>query len=108
MNVASCLPNLLDPEIELNSWIIEHTSLGYFHNQLMGWGPTQSSTDAYDAFERASSTTTSAIHAVNRAQTIGWGVDIIYPTNRYMPRKSYASNFKWKGPPQKKEDEEDY
>ncbi len=36
--------------------------------------------------------------AVAYAEVMGWGFDIMYPTNqKWFVKKNYADNFAWKG-----------
>ena len=43
--------------------------------------------------------------AVAYCEAMGWGYDIMYPTNaRNHVKKNYADNFMWKGPPKEKEE----
>ena len=88
--------------------MMELTSFGYFHNQLMGWSNFSSSVDSFDNFVRMPIYMWSVKMAVDFAEDVGWGLDVQYPKQRYLTKKSYASNFKWKGPPIPAPDEEDY
>ena len=74
----------------------------------MGWGTSQASTDYYDVFVKNTMFLWRADQAVELAKGTGWGFDIVYPRYRRMPKMTYADNFKWRGPPKKVEDEEDY
>ncbi len=88
--------------------MLDVDSLGYYHNQLMGWTTTHASADVYDTFVRLPIMQFSAKMATDHAKTIGWGMSVVYPHESHIPRRLYSDNFKWKGLPVKPEDEEDY
>ena len=42
--------------------------------------------------------------AVEYAQMMRFGVDVMYPTYKYHTKKNYADNFKYKGEPNPEHD----
>ena len=42
--------------------------------------------------------------AVDFCHILGVAYEVSYPHFRYFVKKSYADNFKWKGPPKEEED----
>ena len=75
-------------------WVIEFESWGTYKSPLMGW--TSGTEDQMTKVRYQTQTLTSA---VDLAVSMGWGVDVQYPRNRWHMKKNYSDNFTWKGNP---------
>ena len=83
-----------------NHWAIEFDSAGQWKSPLMGW--TSATADTYSG---VTVRLARLQDAVAYCEAMGWGYDIMYPTNaRNHVKKNYADNFMWKGPPKEKEE----
>ena len=86
-------------------WTIDFDTWGTYKSPLMGW--TSASMDTYSNYKCNMTMKFGKLaDAVAYAEVMGWGFDIMYPTNqRWHVKKNYADNFAWKG---KAPEEEQY
>lgn len=75
-----------------SGWTIDFGSWGHHKSPLMGW-----SRGTQDTFANVQMTFGRLNDAVDYAQAMGWGFDVMQPHYRWHVKKDYASNFKWKG-----------
>ena len=82
-----------------DDWHIEFESWGTYKSPLMHWGRA-----SQDPQSRHIIVASSLQGAINYCIYYGWGYDVLLPRHRWHQRKSYADNFKWKGPPKEREE----
>eukprot|EP01016_Furgasonia_blochmanni_P041842 TRINITY_DN5494_c0_g1_i1.p1 TRINITY_DN5494_c0_g1~~TRINITY_DN5494_c0_g1_i1.p1 ORF type:complete len:211 (-),score=71.66 TRINITY_DN5494_c0_g1_i1:128-694(-) len=80
-------------------WCVQFERGPVFKNVCNGW------THVTDTMSKRLVKFGSLEDAVAYCRALGAGYEVNYPHFRYHARKSYADNFKWKGPPKKDEDE---
>ena len=73
-------------------WVIEFESYGTYKSPLQLW--TSGTRDPYSKLSMKVPTLSAA---VKTCEMMGWGFDVLYPTQRWHTKKNYADNFSWKG-----------
>ena len=69
-------------------WVIEFESSGTYKSPLNFW--TSGTRDTYSKLSMKVLTLSSA---VKTCEMMGWGYDILYPTQRWHIKKNYTDNF---------------
>lgn len=79
-------------------WVIEFESWGTYKSPLHFY--TSATRDTFSKHQMKVQTLSAAIKT---CEMMGWGYDILYPTQRWHTKKSYSDNFSWKGKPENEE-----
>eukprot|EP00826_Nyctotherus_ovalis_P064204 TRINITY_DN9412_c0_g1_i5.p2 TRINITY_DN9412_c0_g1~~TRINITY_DN9412_c0_g1_i5.p2 ORF type:complete len:103 (-),score=29.36 TRINITY_DN9412_c0_g1_i5:117-425(-) len=95
-------------KLDLNYWAVAIEPLGYVHHPMMGWSLVSSSEDPFDKFNPEYTYIPTCGMAIETLARNGFGFSITYPRHTPYKKKWYADNFNWAGPPEPKEDEEDF
>lgn len=77
-------------------WVIDFETTSTYKSPLMQW--TSASLDPFHSKgDNVQIKFNSVNSAIDYAESMGWGYDVMYPNHKWHTEKNYSFNFKWKG-----------